>query len=87
MFLKRFDESRKNCEQPFATDSVRSLPNYDQRLPYRFIVDFPTGLGTIHREHDARLHQTNRMLAVASGQRHDLIENPCLLLLGRTRVS
>ena len=75
----RLDQYRPQRLQAFATDAVRCLPQNDDRLTDRLVVDPPTGLRLRAARASGAPQPPHRGLSVKAGNRNEFVENACLL--------
>ena len=79
MPLHRLDQDRHQRPQPLAADPVRCLPDHDQRLAHRIVVNPAPGPRAATPVRLARPQQPHRMLAVEARHRRELVQDPAPL--------
>ncbi len=85
--LQGRDENGQERLEPLAADPVGRFPEHDDRLPHRVIVDRETRTSVPSVRERRRIEQSNGVLAVVAGHRHELIQNAEFLFLQAASVS
>jgi hypothetical protein len=87
MPLHRLDENRHKRLEPFAADPIGRLPNQDQRLTRRFVINPASWARSRSLAWIALPQQALRVLAVHLCYRNELVEDPALFQTAAPRVS
>src|ERR1019366_6941350 len=87
MPLHRLDKNRHKRLEPFAADPIGRLPNQDQRLTHRFVINPASWARSRSLAWIALPQQALRVLAVHLCYRNELVEDPTLFQTAAPRVS
>src|ERR1019366_255362 len=87
MPLHRLDKNRHKRLEPFAADPIGRLPNQDQRLTHRFVINPASWARSRSLAWIALPQQALRVLAVHLCYRNELVEDPALFQTAAPRVS
>jgi len=79
MALHGLDENRRQRFQALAADPVRCLPEHDQRLANRLVIDAPLRPRRRAQRRPRTTKHTHGVFAMKAGDRDELVQNAPLL--------